>query len=151
MKTLADILGAPAHQAGLIADIVELIEAQVADRKGLRGISLRTALAMLRAARPQLLPQAAKQLLPAFAGALDPLYQRFLATAGQDFGAFLLLHAAEAQAVLLTTADRRVETLRNAALRAGYARLRSTAEDEVRAAIPAVAALLGRHLAGRGS
>ncbi len=149
MKTLADILGAPAHQAELIADIVELIETHVANRKGLRGVSLRTALAMLRAARPQLLSQAAQRLLPAFTAALDPLYQRFQSTGGRDFGAFLLQHATETQATLLATADSRVATLRNAPLKAGYARLRSTAEDEVRSAIPAVAALLGRHLAIR--
>jgi len=147
MKTLADILGAPGHQAGLVADMVELIETHVAHRKGLRGISLRTALAMLKAARPNLLAQAAIRLLPAFTAALEPLYQRFCNSGAPDFAAYLLKHASEAESALLATADTRVATLSNAPIKAGYARLRGAAEEEVHHAMPAVAALLGRYLA----
>ncbi|HEY0973680.1 MAG TPA: hypothetical protein VGE57_04250 [Solimonas sp.] len=147
METLVDILGAARHREALIADMVALIEAQVAARGGLKGAGLRAMLGMAKAARPDLLPRAAARLLPEFAGALEPLYARYRdeQTVG-DFGQFLQRQAPAATAALLAVADARAAEVKNAAARSAYSRLRGSAEDEVRGAIPAIGILLNRYL-----
>ena len=147
MKTLADILGAPHHRDAVIVDVVRLVEAQVASRSGLTGISLRAALGMVRAARPDLLQRAVARLLPEFAAALDPLYQRFRASReDRDFSVFLQKNADGATAALLATADARVAGLTNASLKSVYARFRSLGEAEVHAAVTPLSKLIRGYL-----
>lgn len=146
MKTLADILGAPQHRQAVIDDIVTLIEAQAARRPGLSGISLRTALGLLRSARPDLLPRAVTRLLPEFAQALEPLYQRFrTGREDRDFSVFLQKNAEEARDALLLVADRRAETA-STGVKNTYARLRPIAEAEVAAAIAPLSKLIRGYL-----
>lgn len=147
MKTLADILGAPHQREAVIADVVTLIEQQVARRSGLTGMGLRTALGMARAARPDLLQRAVGHLLPGFATALEPLYRRFR-SGGEDgdFSVFLQKHTAEARDALLSVADRRAAGLSNPSLKAVYARFRGVAEAEVENAIPPLSRLIRGYL-----
>lgn len=146
MTTLVDILGAPRHRAALITEAVSLIEAQVASSRGLKGVGLRAGLAMLKAARPGLLTRAVERLLPDFAQALEPLYRRFRESPTTDFSVFLQQHGTEVVHAAMTTADARVARSSHASLNSGYARLRGAIEAELRAAIPAIGHLLGRHV-----
>lgn len=147
MKTLADILGAPQHEQAVIADVTQLIETQVARRSGLTGMSLRTALGLARAARPDLLPRAVRRLLPDFARALEPLYQAFRQNReDRDFSVFLQKHTSEAVAALLTVADQRAAQASSGALQKTYARLRPMAEREVTAAIEPLSKLIRGYL-----
>ncbi len=147
MKTLADILGAPQHRDAVIADVVKLVEAQVANRRGLSGLSLRTALGVVRAARPDPLQRAVARLLPQFAAALEPLYQRFRSgREDRDFSVFLQKNADAATAALLATADARVEGLANASLKSVYARFRGLGETEVRASVAPLSKLIRGYL-----
>lgn len=146
MKTLADILGAPQHRQAVIDDTVALIEAQATRRSGLSGISLRTALGLLRSTRPDLLPRAVTRLLPEFAQALEPLYQRFReGRTERDFSAFLQNNAEQARDALLLVADRRAEAA-GTSLKKTYARLRPLAEAEVAAAITPLSKLIRGYL-----
>lgn len=147
MKTLADILGAPHQRDAVIADVVALIEQQVARRTGLGGIGLRTALGMVKAARPDLLQRAVTRLLPEFAAALEPLYRQFRnGHEDRDFSLFLQKHAVEARDALLATADRHVAALSNASLKSVYQRFRGTAEKEVEDAIAPLSRLIRGYL-----
>lgn len=130
----------------LVADCVKLIEQRVASRGPIRRIALSAGLSLLNAIKPNALPRAVGNLLPDFAGALDPLYQRFRLSTGDDFSPFLARHSDEAARALLGVTDRRAESSDNARVRALYARLRGTAEDEVRAALPGLASILSGHL-----
>jgi hypothetical protein len=145
MKTLADMLLAPGREDAVIGDAVRLIENHVGGRGGLRGMSLKTGLAMVKAAKPGILDRAVRKLLPEFALALDPLFQAFRASSANDFADYLAKHSGQATSALLAVADRRIDQASPIA-RSAYAKLRGSAEAEVSTAIPALAALLGRHL-----
>lgn len=124
---------------------MRLIETQVAARGGLRGMSLKTGLAVLKAARPGVLERAVQRLLPEFIDALEPLYQAFRASSDRDFAVFLGKHGRDATQALLAVADLRVREA-SPAVQGAYARLRKLAESEVEAALPAVARTIQAHL-----
>ncbi len=155
MPTLADILlgASPDGTAGqpgtdrLVAACVQLIEQHVARRGGLKGLALKAGLSMTTAARPDILPRAMARLLPEFAVALDPLYQKFMLGNTSDFAAFLVAHRKSATTALLDVADRKISESPNAAAKSVYARLRGGAEAEVDAMLPALAAVLSARIA----
>ncbi|WP_370309185.1 DUF6918 family protein [Sinimarinibacterium flocculans] len=149
MTTLADILWAPAQRDAVVRDAIGLIESHVGGRGGLRGMSLKTGLAMIKAAKPGILDRAVRKLLPEFALALDPLYQDFRSETGGDFAAYLQKHNGRATAALLAVADRWIGRASPVA-QGAYARLRGSAEGEVKAAIPGLARLIGRYLESGG-
>lgn len=146
MKGLADILLASQHKKAVIADCVQLIEAHVASRSGLKGMALKTGLAMLKRAKPGILERATGYLLPEFIVALDPLYQECRQSPTPDFEAFLQAHARQATQALLDVADRRVEDSESQTVKSTYARMRGGAEAEVLAVIPGLSRLLGAYL-----
>jgi hypothetical protein len=145
MKTLADILLTAPQRDAVVEETVRLIESHVGSRTGLRGMSLKTGLAMVKAAKPGILGRAVRRLLPEFVGALDPLYQEFRAAGGKDFADYLRKHSGRATAALLQVADVRVEQASPMA-RSAYAKFRGSAEAEVAAALPALARLISARL-----
>jgi hypothetical protein len=148
MATLESTLLAQDRREKLVADCVRVIETQVASRGPIRRIALGAGLAVLEAIKPRALQRAVGTLLPEFAAALDPLYQRFLAGKCGDFSEFLDRHPAEAVAALIAVTDRRAGASANAAVRSAYGRLRGSAETEVRGALPALGRVLSLHLSG---
>ncbi|WP_029918764.1 DUF6918 family protein [Nevskia soli] len=147
MPALADIVLTVQNKDALVADCVQLTEGRIAARGGLRGIAMKTSLSLLKAARPDILPRAMQALLPDFVGALDPLYQDFVAApAQQDFACFLLGRSDAAVCALLQVTDERAARAQNAAVKSVYARLRGGAESEVGAALPDFARLLSNYL-----
>lgn len=161
MKTLADMLLAPHQRDAVVDDAVQLIEAHVSGRGGLRGISLKTGLAMLKTAKPGILDRAVQRLLPDFLGALEPFHAEFRQSASQsasqsahrsahrsevrDFGMFLQKRSPHVTAALLSVADARARQASHV-VQSTYARLRGSAESEVSAVLPALARLIGAYL-----
>ena len=147
MAALADIVLTPAKKDALQADCVRLAEAQIARLGGLRGITLKTGLAVIKAARPDILQRAVARLLPEFIATLDPLYQECAAAgAAGGFAGFLEKRKAEAVQAMLGVTDRRAAANSSSAVRSLYQRLRPGAEREVQAALPEFAAALARRL-----
>jgi|GEM_PF-931787 len=154
-RTLADILwGADPEQTDsrqrqevLVTDSVSLIEQYVAKRGGIKGIGLKTGLAMARAAKPDLLPKAMQRLLPEFAKALEPLFQAWQSTGRPGFDRYLGEHASDAAAAMLSVADQLVTKVQNPVLKSVYTRLRGGAEAELQAFMPGFAGLLQKKIA----
>ena len=147
MTTLADLLLAPARRDALIARIAQWIEDYVARLPGLRGMALRAGLAAAQAARPDAVPRGVRRLLPDFAAALEPFWQRFRASGERDFGEYLRRHAPEASAAMMAEVDARMAGTSHRALAAAYRRLRGTLAAELERQLPDVARMIGRTLA----
>ncbi len=145
MKTLADILLAAPQRDTVVEETVNLIEAHVASRSGLRGMSLKTGLAMVKAARPGILGRAVQRLLPEFVQAIDPLYREFRDTGERDFSVYLQKHSGRATAALLQVADTRIAQASPMA-RSAYSKFRGSAETEISAALPGLARMLTARL-----
>lgn len=142
---LADVLLAPQQRDAVIADTVQLIESRISGIGGLKGISLKTGLAMVKAAKPGIMVKATQRLLPEFIAALDPLYQSFLNSAERDFSAFLRKHDRQVTTALLSIADARVRQA-SPGIQSSYGKFRKLAEDEVKAAVPDLAKLIRGYL-----
>jgi hypothetical protein len=146
MQPLADILLAPPRKRAVVADLAQLIEDQIATIRGLRGMSLKAGLAMLKRAAPDVLPRAVGRFLPEFVETMEPLYRRHRESDSGDFGAFLRTHADEATGAMLSRADQRMHVSSNATARGYWQKFRGLAQDEVRRAVPALGEILDRHL-----
>lgn len=145
MKNLGEILLAPTRQQAVLADCVRMIEQFVAERGGLKGMAYKTGLKLIKASRPDIVERAVQRLFPEYLGALAPLHERFRAEGGGDFGVFLQSHSAQAVQALLELADRRASAA-SPGVRKAYARFRDGAEAEVARLLPALGALITKHL-----
>ena len=130
----------------LISDVVDLVESHVAQRSGVRGVALRAAMAAVHRLLPDAIPRTVTRLLPDLVAALGPLHERSRAANGADFARFLKRDKAQVAEAMLGIADARVEHSTNGALKAFYARFRSTAEHEAEGLVPALADVLARHM-----
>lgn len=151
MPTLMETLLADDRRDQVVRDCVKLIEQQVASRGLLRRTALSAGLAVLNAIKPNALTRAVTALLPDFAAALDPLYQRYREQPGRgEFSPFLQQHSDTAVDALIGVADQRIQASSNGAVKSAYARLRGSAQDEVRGALPGLAHLIAAHLPAAG-
>ncbi|NGY03703.1 DUF6918 family protein [Solimonas terrae] len=142
MKSLNEILWSPSQRDAFAADLVTLVDRHLAGVRGLRGIGLKTGMAVLKAAKPDLLDGALRRNAPQFIAALEPLYAEFQRSADRDFSVFLQKHADEGRDALLAMADARLEKSRNGALQSAYRKMRGSIENEIGAAMPALGKLI---------
>lgn len=147
MKSLTDILLAPQRKDAAIADLAQLLEGALANRGGISGMAIKTGVSMLKAAKPDVLQRGAARMLPQFAAALQPLFERFQASGGGDFSAFLKQHSAEATKVLATAADQLMATSQNATAKSLYEKFRGGAEKDIAAMVPKVGQLIQQYTA----
>lgn len=147
MDTLSQRLLPPSP--ALIDDLASAVEKQVSKLGGLKGISLRTALGMLRATREDALADAMRRLLPEMLRALEPLHEQYGASAdaGGDFGAYAQAHRSAVSAALQSVLDERVERSSHGGLRSTYPKLRVPIAAVLDAAAPEIAGTIGRHYA----
>jgi hypothetical protein len=143
---LSSLLLAQAQFDPLADDCVRLIEDQVRQRRGIKGVAMRTGLGVLKASKPDILNRAVRHLLPEFASALEPLYAEFRKAGASDFSAFLNSRRAEATQALLHIVDHRIERSQNGLIRSTYARLRGDAERDVDATIGGLANIIAARL-----
>jgi len=146
MYRLNGILLSTDNQPAVIADCVNVIEQYVANRGGIRGIGMRTALAMGKAARPDLLLRGIGHLLPDIVAALETSYAQSLRS-GSDFQTELMKNSDSVCRNLVAIADRRMAAVKNPSVKSIYKRLSGDAEVEVAALLPALAAAITKNLA----
>lgn len=147
MTTLAEVLLAPARRDALVARTAQWVDEHVAALSGLRGIALRAGLAAARAVRPDAVERGVTRLLPDFAAALEPFWQRSRASGERDFGEYLRQHAPAASAAMMARVDARMAGTSHRALAAAYRRLRGTLAAELERMLPDIARHVGRALA----
>ncbi len=144
---LADLVLTADSRDRLAADCAALAESRIARRRGLAATAVKSGLALLKKARPDILPRTAARILPDLLAALQPLYGRCLDDPRcSDFAAYLVANDTEAVTALLQVADSRLAASRNTTAKSVYARLRPDAELQVREALPEFGVILARYL-----
>ncbi len=126
----------------VVADCVNLVDEEVASKKGVSSIPVKTGYRLVRSIKPGFVAMATERLLPDFAEALDPLWAAGLSSG--DPARHLVGHGSEAAEALLLVTDERIDQA-SAPVRGAYNRLRSTAKRHVEAAMPRLAELLHKH------
>ena len=143
MSTLKEILSPPATRKQVVGDCERIIEEEVAS-KGLMGIPIKAAYAVVRAIKPGFIPEVINGLLDDFADRLDPMYQAAKAK-NEPVTAYFNARAGEAAEALLGITDQRAQRAKNQMVRTAYEKLRPMAKKHTEAAIPRVAKLIAKY------
>src|ERR1700761_5986332 len=148
MPTLQETLLAPEIQPQLTADCQELVEHEVADMSGVPGAAVRLAYKTVRTFDAGHIRVMIDSLLPDVADAMQPYWDEF--TAGHpgdvgDFGAYLAGREGEAAESLLAITDKRRAFSSRPTIVKAYNTVRGGAAKHVKAALPALGALIQKH------
>ncbi len=138
-----DILSAPGTKVNVVADCERLIEEEVGS-KGLLGLPIKAAYAIVKAVKPGFVPEVIENMLPDFSLKLDPLYQQAKAQ-NQPVSAFLGGRSGEVAEALLAITDGRAQRAKNQNLKSAYEKLRPMAKKHVEAAVPRVSRLIEKY------
>lgn len=145
---VTDVLLAPANRPRAVTMLTQVIDEEVATKRGLSGTAVKAAYGAVRRMGGDLVPRATNAMLPDFARALDP----FWAAKGEsDFGGYLSSQPDRAGTALLAVTDARAGRTRNQALAKVYRSLRDRAMDHVVAALPRLGQAVTSLMDGAGS
>lgn len=143
MSTLKEILASPGTRPQVIRDSEQIIEEEVAS-KGLAGIAIKGAFAVVKAIKPGFIPEVIDGLLDDFADRLDPMYQAAKAK-NEPLTAYFNTRAGEAAEALLGITDQRAQRAKNHIVKSAYEKLRPMAKKHTEAAIPRVSKMIAKH------
>lgn len=144
MASLRELLGTQPKRAEVVDDALDVLDAEVGDKRGLGGMAVKGAYKMVKGVRPGFTKNTVDHLLDDFLDALDPFYQRAVAD-GVSPSAYVAQHDGEVAEALLTVTDSRAKSSTNRMVKKTYEKLRGAALNHVRAATPRLAEMLARH------
>lgn len=149
MTSLPEKLTAPEVRPKVVQACVELVESEVASKRGLSGAAIKAGYAVIKKLKPGMVPQAIDTLLPQFAAAMQRLYEKSTdgaADPADAFTSYITAHPDETADALLMVTDRKAENANNQTIKKTYERLRGTAKDNVKDAVPGLARALKPYL-----
>lgn len=141
--TLRDQVQDEETQASIAADCAQLMDKQVAAKKGMSGLAIKTAYKALKGIGPGYIPRALKSLVPQALDALDPMWAAGLQS-GDPVG-HLSQNSAETADVLLGVTDHKLSVAKNKIVIATYKKVRKSVKGDVEAAVPGLAEILGNY------
>jgi hypothetical protein len=141
MGSLADKLTAPEVRRDVVEACCNLVESEVDSKRGFSGAAIKLGYKAVKALKPGFIAGAVNGLLPEFADAMQPLYDKNDGDADK-FSSYLTSNPAETADVLLQVTDAKSKKATNATVKKTYDKLRGTAKDNVQAAVPGLAKAL---------
>lgn len=148
MGRLEEKLLDPEVRPAVAADCVRLVEEEVAAKKGVSGMVVKTGFKAFRAVKPGIVPAAVDGLLDDFIAVLGPYYEEY---EGQDtsvpFSAWLSRRADQVAGDLLQVTDAVAAKSANKTLIRAYNGMRKTARSNVAAAVPGMGRIVEKHMA----
>lgn len=144
MSLSKKLLAKPVRKA-VIADLVQVVDQEVADKKGISGTAVKAGYAAGKKVMPNLTERAVTRMLPDFARAFDPFWDDFRASGAGDFGLYLADHGPAAAEALLAVTDAKIAATSREGLKRAYRPLRGKAVEHVRAALPRLGVVLQKH------
>lgn len=134
-----------AVRANMIEDCTKLIDQQVAAKGGLSGMAMKTAYGVIKGIGAGYIPGALERLLPDACAALDPMWQE--GAAAGDPVKFLSENKDRTADSILSVTDARIEKTSNGVVSATYKKLRKSVKNDVEAAVPDLATIIGNYAA----
>jgi hypothetical protein len=142
MAKLSKNLPLPKRRGEIIAACCQLLDQEVAKKRGFSGFAIKTGYGILKAVKPGIVSESVSQLFDDFLSALDPFHAEFEKSSAASFGTHLINRSRAAAEALLAITDRKAENSTSEILKSGYYKLRPLALDNVQQAIPGVANLI---------
>jgi hypothetical protein len=148
MRTLPETLLGPEVRPQVIADCENLVDHAVADMSGVSGTAVRLAYKTVRTFDAGHIPLMIESLLPDVCSALEPYWAAFAAQFPADtgdFGGYLAAREDEVAEALLGITDERRRLSARATITKAYNTVRGSAVKHVKAALPALGALVQKY------
>ena len=147
MPTLQESLLAPGIRPLVIADCQDLVDREVAEMSGVTGTAVKLAYKTVRTFDAGHIPAMIESILPSVAEALQPYWAGFTAEfpGGGDFGGYLASREDEVAEALLAITDSRRRASSRATIVKAYNTVRGSAVKHVKAALPALGALVQKY------
>ena len=143
MSSLVEVLGKPPKRETVIADCVNLIDAQVKQK----GFILKSAYATIKAIKKGFIPEVVDSLLDDWLGRLQPHYEKWSAAKTSSLSDYLVARSDDVAEDLLSVTDARAEKSSHGTAKKMYGKMRDGAKRNVVEAIPELAKLVEKHLA----
>ena len=144
MGSLAETISDPTRRKAVVADCAVLIDAEVADKRGLSGAAIKAGYRSVKGLRPDMITRSMDHLLDDFAGQIDPYWTECQAGSEPPRRFFTDRQRDVANALLQITDDRAARSDHKTLVRV-YKGLRGKAVDHIGAAMPRFADLLVKH------
>ena len=148
MGILKDTILSSEKRPSVIQDCVQLVDAEVAAKKGVTGMMIKSSYKMFKAIKPTIVQTAVEHLLDDFAVKLDQQYDTYLAAVpdkSQPFDRWATNRDREIADQLLGVTDAIIAKSEKPAIKKIYSGLRGVAEKNVAAAVPAVGKLVMKY------
>jgi hypothetical protein len=136
-------LADPNKKAMVIDDCCAMIDAQLAAKSGLGGMTLKAAFAALKGIKPGYIPHVVDLLLPECLDTLDPLWNEGMQK-GDPVG-HLEVSRSQAAEALIGITDERIKSSQRSLVRGTYDKLRKSAKEYVEDAVPDLARVLDKY------
>jgi hypothetical protein len=143
--TLHEMLLAPEIQPQVVSDCESLIDSEVSGMSGISGTAVKIAYKAMRTFTANHIYHTIEDLLPRMADALQPYWADFNAVGGGEFGDYLARREDEVAEALLSITDERGRNSRRPTIVRAYNAVRGGATKHVKAALPAVGALVQKY------
>jgi hypothetical protein len=140
--TLHELLLAPDVQPQVVADCEALVNGEVSTMSGVSGTAVKLAYKAVRTYDLGHIHNMIESLLPEMADALQPHWEAFTAAGSGGFGDYLVRHEDVACEALLAITDERSRNSERQVIVKAYNTVRGSAAKHVKAALPAVGALV---------
>lgn len=145
MGALSDALNDPNKRKRIVDDGVQVIEQEVASKRGFSGLAVKAGFKAVKALRPGIIGMALDHLLPEFAGQIDPFYEQWKSSPNGSLESYFKSRDAEIANALLSITDARSRNAQNRGMKKAYDKLRPQGLEHTKAAIPRLAGLVERH------
>ncbi|HET7502245.1 MAG TPA: hypothetical protein VFK02_14605 [Kofleriaceae bacterium] len=143
MSSLVELLAKGPLRPVVIADCVDLIEAQVKQK----GFVIKSAYATIKAIKKKFVAETVDGMLDEWLSKLQPYYDRWSASKASKFSDYVIARSDDVAEDLLSVTDARAERTSHTTAKKMYARMRDGAKRNVIEAIPSLAAMIEKHLA----
>ncbi|RLB47627.1 MAG: hypothetical protein DRJ42_25020 [Deltaproteobacteria bacterium] len=146
MPSLEEALASDDKKQIVIEDCLVLLDQEVADKKGLSGIAIKTGFKAVKSIKPGFIRGVVSDLIPEFAQALDPMFQE-ANEGGRGVGEHFVTHSSAAADALLSITDKKAVKSKNRVVKGTYQKLRGQAKKSVEAAMPRLGKMIEKHTA----
>ena len=141
--SVAEEMLVPPLRAQVVKAAVGVLDAEVADKRGVSGLAVKGAFKIVRRLRPDFLEKAIDDLLDDFVPKLLPYWERCKdAPDGKTCQQYFVANASEVSDSLLSVTDERAKHSRHKTLVKTYGKLRPRGKEHVIASMPRVGAMI---------
>ncbi|MEZ4443111.1 MAG: hypothetical protein R3B72_28715 [Polyangiaceae bacterium] len=133
-ETLSD------KRSAVVDDCVNLVDREVDGKKGMGGMVIKAGYKAVKGIKPGFIRTVVDKLFDEWIEKLEPIWAE-----GDGKPAHLTANSSRVAEALLAVTDGKVDGAKSAVVKSTYKKLRPSAKEHVEAAVPGLAAVLGKH------